>query len=81
MFFSFISFITSRGFFWTCSENIVYDDVYDDMMTLKMMWGYFLKVLVLQAEGRGVRAKGREVEDRGLRAKENRDPDIWGLNS
>ena len=46
------------------------------MMTLKMMWGYFLKVLVLQAEGRGVRAKGREAEDRGLRAKENRDPDI-----
>ena len=36
MFFSFVSFINNRGFFLTCLENIVYDDVCDNMMTSEM---------------------------------------------
>ena len=35
MFFSFVSFITNRGFS-ACLENIVYDDMYEDIMTSKM---------------------------------------------
>ena len=43
MFSGFVSVITNRGLFLTCLENIVYDDVYDDMMTSKMTLDNFLK--------------------------------------
>ena len=36
MFFSFGGFITKQGFFLKCLENIVYFNVYDDTLTLKM---------------------------------------------
>ena len=52
MFFSFVSFITNRGFFLTGLENIVYDDVYDEMMTAMMTQGYFFKIFILGDEAR-----------------------------
>ena len=72
MFFSFVSFIINRGFFLTCLENIVYDDMCDDMMTSKMTQGYFFKIVIFGAEGKRVRLK--DQRNRGPRANENKDP-------
>ena len=52
MFFSFVSFITNCGFFLTCLENIVYDDVLWRHDDFKDDVEIFLKILILGAQAR-----------------------------
>ena len=75
MFFTFVSFITNHGFFVTCLENIVYDDVLwryddfkDDIGIFLLKFNFFFS---WGEEGEGGRptSEGRGLKDRWLRPR------------
>ena len=76
MFLTFVSFITNHGFFVTCLENRVYDDVLWRHDDFKDDIGIFLlKFYFLFRGGRGrgeggrPTSEGRGLKDRGLRPR------------
>ena len=66
MFFSFVSFITNCGFFLTCLENVVYDDVLWRHDDFEDDVGIFFNILILVVEGRGVRAEENQNPEQDL---------------